>query len=90
MSLRNEISSNDLGILIFSISTLYQSRITGGPLHIILDDLNVDNESIQWCLDNSIRSEQNDFIRITCQLIANRLLMIKDLDDRIYIIEASR
>lgn len=90
MSLRNEISSDDLSILMFSIRTLYQKSIIGGPLHIVLDDLNVDNESIQWCWDNPIKSEQNEFIRIISQVIAKRLLMIKDLDDRIYIIEASR
>lgn len=29
-----------------------ESNGTGGALHIVLDDMNVDDESIQWCIDN--------------------------------------
>lgn len=31
----------------------------GGTLHIVLDDGNLETDSIQWCIDNSIK-DQND------------------------------
>lgn len=38
--------------LIRTIYTKYSC--VGGPLHIVLDDGNFDNNSINWCLNNSI------------------------------------
>lgn len=29
----------------------------GGPLHIVIDDWNLDDGCIQWCIDNTIKGE---------------------------------
>ena len=44
----------------------------GGTLHIVLDDGNLDNHSIQWCIENSIK-EKNDEEALR---IANELLKL--------------
>lgn len=37
------------------INIIYtEYNCVGGALHIVLDDENIDNHSIQWCLDNTI------------------------------------
>lgn len=44
----------------------------GGALHIVLDDGNLETDSIQWCIDNSIK-ERNDEDAL---IIANELLKL--------------
>lgn len=39
------------------IKNIYIKYSTGGALHIVLDDLNTDDEYILWCLQNSIIDE---------------------------------
>lgn len=40
------------------IKKIYRKYSTGGALHIVLDDGNVDDGNILWCVQNSIPSEQ--------------------------------
>lgn len=39
-------------LLIDSIAAIYERSVVGGPLHVVLDDGNVEAESIQQCLDD--------------------------------------
>lgn len=40
------------------IKQIYKKYSTGGALHIVLDDDNTDDESILWCLQNSIPDDE--------------------------------
>lgn len=48
------------------IKQIYRKYPTGGALHIVLDDGNVDDSNIIWCLQNSIIAEKED-----CRLFIN-------------------
>ena len=40
------------------IKQIYKKYPSGGALHIVLDDDNVDDSDILWCLKNSIPDEE--------------------------------
>jgi hypothetical protein len=40
------------------IKKIYAKYSTGGALHIVLDDNNVSDDNIVWCLRNSIIDEE--------------------------------
>ena len=40
------------------IKEIYKKYSTGGALHIVLDDDNIEDEDILWCLQNSIPDEE--------------------------------
>lgn len=40
------------------IKKIYAKYSTGGALHIVLDDNNVSDDDIVWCLRNSILDEE--------------------------------
>ena len=62
---------------------LIQERVSsGGPLHIVLEDDNIDTYSIKWCLENSIPKEKDAVLRIDCQELAEILLTLT-LEERI-------
>ena len=55
---------------------IYEKDCAGGALHIVLDDLNVEDDHIKWCLNNSIaeiNDEQEKQIFTEC---ANLLLQL--------------
>lgn len=39
-----------------AIARLYEENRVGGALHIVTDDWNLDDESLQWCYDNHVLS----------------------------------
>lgn len=39
---------------------LYSWAPTGGFMHFVTDDGNLDDEDIQWCLDKCLRMERDD------------------------------
>ena len=41
------------------VDAIYNIYYAGGPLHIVLDDCNVDTNSIKWCMENTIPKEEN-------------------------------
>lgn len=54
------------------ISEFYNSgNITGGVLHIVLDDGNIEDHHIIWCRDRAVEREDWDAVEI-----ANRLLKL--------------
>ena len=42
------------------IQKIYQKYPTGGALHIVLDDGNIDDHDIQWCMNNLWDDEKKD------------------------------
>ena len=56
MSLQQDIDN-----LVDAICNTYYS---GGPMHIVLDDCNVDTNSIKWCMENTIPKEEDIVVRI--------------------------
>ena len=59
------------------IADIYALHPVGGALHIVLEDLNVKDQHIQWCIENmddSIYSEEDRRLFRRC---AELLLMLK-------------
>lgn len=45
------------------IREIYKTYTCGGALHIVLDDDNVEDDSIQWCIDNAINQNFENYHR---------------------------
>lgn len=58
----------------------------GGPVHIILDDCNVDTKSIKWCMENTIPKEEDIVVRLCSQKLCELLLSL-DLTKRIKLLK---
>ena len=57
----------------------------GGPLHIVLDDDNVRNSDILWCLEYVGNHDYDDDFKILCYKIGALLFML-DEEDRAKIV----
>ena len=66
MSLQQDIDN-----LVDAICNTYYS---GGPMHIVLDDCNVDTNSIKWCMENTIPKEEDIVVRICSEKLCELLL----------------
>ena len=58
--------------LLNKIYNYYQYHVAGGNLHIVLDDGNLEDKNIIWCLNNPIK-ENND---MAAKEIAEMLLQL--------------
>lgn len=47
-------------LLVKGIKEIYTFHGAGGNAHIVLDDENVDNESIQWCLNKGLKENVHE------------------------------
>ena len=45
------VAAKEYTDLLNDIADIYHRNCLGGPLHIVLDDGNTDDESIQFCMD---------------------------------------
>lgn len=52
----------------------------GGPLHIVLEDDNVRNSDILWCLEYVGDHDYSDDVKILCYKIGSLLLMLNEED----------
>ena len=77
------ISQKDIDNLVDVICDRYWS---GGPLHIVLDDCNVDTHSIKWCMENTIPEEEDIVVRICSEKLCELLLPL-DLMKRIEVLK---
>lgn len=75
MSLQQDI--DNLVDVIYDIS-----YYAGGPMHIVLDDCNVDTKSIKWCMENSIPKEENIVVKLCTEKLCELLLPLS-LEQRI-------
>ena len=69
-----KIEASDIEMLDLVISAYYQKYLTGGSLHIVLDDGNWHRSDIEFCL--SIAEEKHDYVGIS---IAKLLLLAPDV-----------
>lgn len=75
-------SSAEHTVLVLAIACYYQlpGCGAGGPLHIVLDDLNVEDEHIRWCVDNmEVSGESPGHLAATTKAVADALLAIPSL-----------
>ncbi|MBR5817731.1 MAG: hypothetical protein IKY62_03695, partial [Clostridia bacterium] len=67
------------------IKQIYEKNAVGGALHIVLDDDNVRDTHIVWCLQNTIPDEKDD--RKLYELCAINLLKLGTQGRRQYCID---
>ena len=58
----------------FLVRAIYEYNSVGGPMHIVLDDCNVDTNSIKWCMENTILKEEDIVVRICSEKLCELLL----------------
>lgn len=78
---RNEISE-----VLKLVNYLYEDleECCGGLLHIVLDDGNLDDEDIQWCLNYCNEKENEDRKdKAVCIEIAQRMLNMTEFERRL-------
>lgn len=56
------------------VDAIYNIYYAGGPMHIVLDDCNIDTNSIKWCMENSIAKEEDIVVRLCSQKLCELLL----------------
>ena len=66
----------------FLVDAIYNYNSVGGPMHIVLDDCNIDTQSIKWCMENSIPKEEDIVVRICSEKLCELLLSLS-LEERI-------
>lgn len=55
----------------------------GGPLHLVLDDGNLSNRTIEWCLETMDRApEHSNVTRNLCRLIGGSMLLMTPTQKR--------
>lgn len=59
-----------------AIQLVYSYSAVGSGLHIVLDDENVEDEHIKWCLENSVPEIKSKRERTACEKCAELLLQI--------------
>lgn len=62
------------------VDAIYDQDSLGGPLHVVLEDGNLDNKSIKWCLDNTIANCSDIVMKVLCITCAELLLNMEEED----------
>lgn len=74
------LNSTERDILFKTISTaikrIYKKYPTGGALHIVLDDGNLNDDDIQWCLKNTIEKIEAPLDKRLFKACAKNLLKL--------------
>ena len=73
----------------FLVTAIYEYNSVGGPVHIVLDDCNVDTNSIKWCMENTIPKEEDIVVRICSEKLCELLLPL-DLMKRIEVLKIDK
>jgi hypothetical protein len=60
-----------------AVEQLYDANASGGCLHIVLDEGNVDDASVRWCIDYATRCGDSD-----AELLARVLLRMSKTQRR--------
>ena len=60
------------------ISAIYELSAVGGVLHIVLDDGNLSNKDIEWCMDKNNEETKNYVERMIYHRCAELLLHIPE------------
>jgi hypothetical protein len=64
------------------VDVICDKYYAGGPLHLVLDDFNVDTDSIKWCMENTIPKEENIAVKLCSEKLCELLLSLS-LEQRI-------
>lgn len=56
------------------VDAIYNIYYAAGPMHIVLDDCNVDTNSIKWCMENTIPKEEDIVVRMCSEKLCELLL----------------
>lgn len=70
-----------------TLKEIYSMSPVGGPLHIVVDDYNVEDEMIYWCIYNSIKNEKDAHLQSLCCNLAMYLFKLTE-DDRLSFLDA--
>ena len=62
------------------VDAIYDQDSLGGPLHIVLEDGNLDDKSIKWCLENTIANCSDIVMKVLCTSCVELLNMIEEED----------
>lgn len=81
MKLNDEI----LDMISNYVDIIYSYSPVGSGLQMVLEGGNIDDDSINWCLDNTIPQIEDADLRITCRLCATLLLTLRQ-EDREYLL----
>ena len=68
------IATNSTEQILRAIREVYKYNGVGSGLHIVIDDENIEDEAIVWCLENSIPEIENEAERTACEVCAKLLL----------------
>lgn len=60
------------------IQKIYKKYPTGGALHVVIDDGNIEDRYIEWCLQNSIPEIKRKKDRELFEICANNLLELDE------------
>lgn len=60
------------------ISAVYELSAVGGVLHIVLDDGNLSNKNIEWCMDENNKKTENYVEKMIYNRCAELLLQIPE------------
>ncbi len=63
---------------ILLIKEIYKIDEAGGALHIVLDDGNIENHHIRWCLENSIEKIKDIKEKLLFEKCAKNLLKMSE------------
>ena len=58
------------------IHVIYEISYVGGPLHVVLDDFNLEDRSIHFCQRETIPEEEDIVLKTLCEKCAELLLVL--------------
>jgi len=66
------------------IKQIHEYNAVGSNLHIVLDDFNIEDHSIQWCLNNSLKANIHESTKeeLAIETRCAELLLGLSLDER--------
>lgn len=60
------------------VAALYEVNCVGGAAHIVTDDWNVEDDNVQWCLDNLDKYWQSELAEAKAVLEAFRAMTVDE------------
>lgn len=54
-----KLRNNGVTLALSLLDELYDTSLSGGDLHIVVDDWNLKDSNIEWCLSNTIKDDSS-------------------------------
>lgn len=64
------------------VDAIYDQDSLGGPLRMVLENGNLDDKSIKWCLENTIANCSDIVMKVLCTSCVELLNRIQEEDRR--------